>query len=208
MSNVKDLRGMKFGLLSVVMLNKVENYKAFWQCKCFCGNDVVRSASFLKSKKSNLSCGCSFVHGRMTHGESKTPLYAAWAAMKNRCRAKGEYAARGIGFSDDWKKFDKFKSDMGDSFKEGLSLDRINNLLGYSKENCRWSTQEEQRSHSSKVIRFDYNGKSITLKEAAAMTGLKLATIRHRLKSGWSPDDIISRRPSDPLSMMQPLVRE
>lgn len=208
MSNVKDLRGLKFGSLSVVKLNKVENYKAFWECNCSCGNNVVRSSSFLKSKKSNLSCGCSFVHGRSTHGESKTPLYAAWAGMKNRCRPNGPYASRGIGFSDNWRTFDTFKSDMGKSFKEGLSLDRVDNLKGYSKDNCRWVTPSEQRSHSSKTIRFTYRGNSITLKEASDMTGLKVATIRARLKSGWSPNDIINRRPSDPSSMMQPLFHE
>ena len=208
MSNVKDLRGLKFGALKVVCLKQVLNYKAFWNCVCSCGANVVRSSTYLKSNEDTASCGCKNKRGNPTHGESKTPLYAAWAGMKNRCRPNGQYAKRGITVCVEWFDFSTFKRDMGHSFKEGLSLDRIDNTAGYFKSNCRWVTQEEQRSHSSKVLRFNYNGKTLTIKEAADMTGLKVATIRHRVKSGWSPNDIINRRPSDPSSLMQPLPHE
>lgn len=75
--------------------------------------------------------------------------YRAWEAMKRRCDNPGNpkdlknYKGRGITYDPRWKLWKNFLEDMGEC-PEGLQLDRRDNELGYSKENCRWVTRSVQ----------------------------------------------------------------
>ena len=46
-----------------------------------------------------------------------------------------------------WEDFDTFVSDIGERPSPQHSLDRIDNNLGYTPENCRWATQSEQNEN-------------------------------------------------------------
>lgn len=78
-----------------------------------------------------------------------SPTYRSWESMKSRCKGtsskcdRPNYFERGITFCKEWEYFSDFLSDMGIR-PEGKTLDRINNDLGYFKENCRWATSSEQ----------------------------------------------------------------
>lgn len=76
-------------------------------------------------------------------------FYKIWAGMKARCQNPKDtryfkYGARGITVCERWQKFAAFEDDMLATYRPELTLDRINNDLGYCPENCRWATYKEQ----------------------------------------------------------------
>lgn len=94
--------------------------------------------------------------GTISHGHTLTngvrhftPTYRSWADMKSRCtnpnrgRDTANYLDRGITYDPRWERFDCFLEDMG-ARPEGMTLDRRDNSLGYSKSNCRWATASQQ----------------------------------------------------------------
>jgi hypothetical protein len=68
-----------------------------------------------------------------------------------KCRSFKNYGGRGIKVCDRWRcgengllsGYQSFIADMGER-PPGMTLDRINNDLGYFKVNCRWATRKEQ----------------------------------------------------------------
>jgi hypothetical protein len=85
------------------------------------------------------------------------PFYAAWMRMRSRCNNPNRdnfdyYGGKGITVCIEWDSFRTFHQDMFDTWSQGLSLDRINNDKGYSKENCRWSTKTASRRNRSSVL--------------------------------------------------------
>ena len=92
---------------------------------------------------------------RKNHGMHKTATYRSWQDMKSRCYneknvAFSYYGGRGIVVCGEWRdSFINFLNDMGEAPK-GLTLDKIDNSKGYSKENCRWATKSEQSYNQRK----------------------------------------------------------
>jgi hypothetical protein len=62
------------------------------------------------------------------------------------------YGARGVTVCDRWQDFWAFIDDMGAKPSSRHSVDRINNDLGYSPENCRWATAKEQGRNTRKTV--------------------------------------------------------
>ncbi len=97
---------------------------------------------------------CSRTHAK-THGMTNTAPYRSWANMLTRTTNKN---SRDYEFYKDkvppkrWFTFELFWEDMKDGYAEGLSIDRIDNDAPYSKENCRWTTQEVQ-TRNTRLLR-------------------------------------------------------
>ena len=81
-----------------------------------------------------------------------SPEYYSWANMRQRClnpRRKdySYYGGRGITVCDRWSLFENFLEDMGLKPSSLHQLDRENNSLSYSPDNCRWATKSEQMAN-------------------------------------------------------------
>ena len=130
---------------------------------------------------------------------SSTRTYTIWQGMKARCDKKNtpfykNYGGRGISYTKKWSTFNSFYKDMGEAPK-GMTLERIDNEKGYSKENCKWATWIEQHSNTRRSVKLWYKGKNRTLSEISRMTGLSPKMLSKRLKRGWSEYDTINTKP-------------
>lgn len=119
-----------------------------------CNTEFEARTSNVK-KDNTTTCGC-FRYSNTTD-IAKHRLYKTWAGMVHRCyNPKAPsfkwYGARGISVCEEWRAcIDNFIQDMFPSFEEGLSLDRVDNSLGYSKYNCRWADRATQGSNTTKL---------------------------------------------------------
>lgn len=160
MSKRIDLYGQRFGRLVVV--SRAENSKnghARWNCKCDCGNEVTVSSSELRGER-QVSCGCynneRFIkeNRQIKHGLRHHKLYGVWRSMKERCTLKThkawrDYGGRGIKVCDEWLNDFQCFYDWAtkNGYKEGLTIDRIDNDSGYYPRNCRWVTMAVQNKN-------------------------------------------------------------
>ena len=182
-----ELQGVRFGRLTV--LKKAANTnKAFWVCVCDCGAVVTKAQIDLRSGDTK-SCGCIkkelLVARNKTHGLCSTPAYKKWQGMWRRVRGtdkKQNACYVGVTVCKRWEKFENFFVDMGEP-PEGFSLDRINNLKGYSKKNCRWVPLAEQARNTRRQRLY----KGVCLSEAARAAGLTPDIVFDRVnKLGWT----------------------
>lgn len=122
----------------------------------------------------------------------QTRIYKAWSNMKTRCNNPKfneyhRYGGRGISYCKEWDRFESFYLDMVDGYSDTLTLDRIDNDKGYSKDNCRWATIEEQTNGRSTNRVITINGRTQTLAQWIRVSGLKSSTVRQRFYVyGWS----------------------
>lgn len=98
--------------------------------------------------------------------QANKSLYWAWKSMKQRCqnpkcKAFVNYGARGITVCAEWQEFEPFCSwALKSGFEPGLDLDRSDNNLGYSPENCRWVKRQENVNNRRKTIMLTVNGET------------------------------------------------
>lgn len=113
--------------------------------------------------------------------------YRAWKNMKSRCyspsQTKGNYKANKIEVCEEWiNSFDTFLKDLGEAPSEEYSLDRIDNNLGYCKENCRWTTQDVQCKNRGTFNKlFTYQNETKVLKDWAKHFNIKYTTLYDRI---------------------------
>lgn len=121
-------------------------------------------------------------------------LVNVWNGMRQRCNNPNtvnypRYGGRGITVCERWGKFNNFYEDMGLSYEPGLTLDRIDNSLGYTPENCRWVTAKQNNNNKRNNRLVTINGETKTLTQWCESLGLRRGTVNQRISvCGWSVD--------------------
>lgn len=157
-----DLIGQRFGRLVVTQRAGSARGRSLWRAICDCGAEAVASADCLRTGGTR-SCGCvrretarrngarSDGSANVKHGGIGTPEYNTWKSMRRRASGKGSPEDRelylGVTCCERWASFAHFLSDMGRRPSPVHSIDRINNLLGYEPDNCRWATPTTQANN-------------------------------------------------------------
>jgi hypothetical protein len=189
------LEGQRFGRLSVISLAGVKNGMSLWLCHCDCGKESTVIGKHLRTGNTK-SCGCLQAERRLrlTHGHARrgsvSRTFSKWRGMIRRCtdpRCKNwkDYGGRGIGVCDRWlASFENFLSDMGEA-PAGLTIERIDNSLGYEPGNCRWETVANQCRNRRSNRWPTYNGRTQCESDWALEMGVHRTTLRSRLSRGW-----------------------
>lgn len=203
MSRSVDLEGMRFGRLSVIGKTRSKSGRVAWLCKCDCGNESAPLTTDLTSGRTQ-SCGC--LHRENVgnvfrkHGQYGTRLYKIWSNMIQRCTNPNHnyyslYGAKGIAVCDAWMQFDAFYEwAVKSGYADSLSIDRIDNDKGYSPDNCRWATPQEQTDNRRCSIYVSFNGERKTLKEWSNETGIAYKNLLWRMRHGWTIEKALTTK--------------
>lgn len=205
MGTFKDLTGQKFGRLTVV--SRAENYKSpsgktyktIYNCICDCGNKAsVKSQNLLSG--GSKSCGCLMKDfaKKGTHHMSRTRFYRIYSGIIERCyntknHAYQYYGGRGIKVSDDWLSFDGFAKDMFPTYKDGLSIERLDPNKNYEAGNCKWIPLTEQNLNKRNTRWITFMGETLPLALIAKKYEIDIRLLWKRLKRGWSVEDAIEK---------------
>ena len=166
---VKPLIGALFGRLIVQDYDCRPRYVSV---SCSCGTTKTVRYDHLKSGRTK-SCGCLRVETSKTantvHGEYYSAEYKVYRNAIDRCynsnnKRYADYGGRGITVSKAWlEDFNVFLADMGRRPTPQHQLERLDNELGYCKENCKWATRLEQARNKRNNVLVDFEDQQIGL---------------------------------------------
>lgn len=194
-----DLTGQTFGRLTVIeRAGRTAHGHATWTCLCSCGTTTTVTTRNLRG--TTTSCGCARREQAQTlnriHGETETALHRRWQTMLTRVTNPNsekfaDYGGRGITIAERWlepdgRGFMNFRADMGDGFREDLTLDRIDVNGPYTPENCRWATAKQQARNTRRNRYLALWGQTKSLAEWCELLDLKYDATKRRLQRGWS----------------------
>ena len=206
MGELIDLKGKRFGRLTVINQSKKRGNAGqyYWDCLCDCGNKTTVSGVNLRNSNTK-SCGCykKLVAKKslFKHGKKRHPLYRVWSTMKERCKNPNSkkfknYGLRGISVCKKWDSdfMNFYNWAMNNGYLKGLSIERIDNNGNYEPKNCKWITMAEQAKNKTTTVRVYYFGKEMTIAELSNKTGLSYDLLYQRIfKLKWSVDDAVKR---------------
>lgn len=198
-----DLSKRKFGKLIVLShggyyCNSQGKRLSLWECQCRCGAIVI-------SKGHDLRRGCvtqcreCTAEAHRTHGMTGTKEYCTWRGIRRRCfnvndNSYPHYGGRGLVVCRRWDSlFEAFFEDMGPAPTNELSIDRIDNAIGYTcgkcsecaqnqwPANCRWATAQQQSDNSSVPRWIEVGGDRLSLAGWAKKLGISREAMRLRV---------------------------
>lgn len=133
---------------------------------CTCGDTFITSLQSVRSGTSTKCKVCRYASVKeknTKHGESRTKLYDLWKDMNHRVNSKSKatsYLDKGIYVCQEWvNSFTEFRDwALINGYKKGLTIDRRDNNLHYSPDNCRWVTQTVQTRNTRVLYNHNTSG--------------------------------------------------
>ena len=128
----------------------------------YCGENVEAVTSNVKRSKSGRCTKCKFI----TNDKKNSPQYNRWSSMISRCynpKAPNykDYGARCIKvyllWKNSFKAYSKYINTLPNAGLHGLTIDRIDNNLGYYPGNLRWATPTVQ-GHNTRISKRNTSG--------------------------------------------------
>lgn len=176
--------------------NFSNNWKQYAKFKCICRSEFIAVIYRVKSGHTK-TCGCLIAKrnkDRLTsHGMTKSKEYNTWINLIQRCTNPNNdhfhrYGGRGITICESWlESFENFYNDMGSPASLRHSIERIENELGYCKENCKWELAKAQSNNRSTNLKITYNNETMTLKQWTEKLNLDYYMVHQRIKKlNWS----------------------
>lgn len=193
----KKLTGERYGRFCV--LEQADDYitptgkrRTQWLCQCDCGKQFIAETTNIL-KGNTKSCGCfareRSVQSSITHGGRYSRLYSIWSNIVTRCYNHNasnykNYGGRGIAMCEEWRdSFESFRSWANENgYSDMSTIDRINNELGYSPDNCRWATPSTQAKNRRSTVAVTVDGVTMTLSEWADTLGYSRSIFHSRAK--------------------------
>lgn len=133
-------------------------------------------------------------------------LLVLWSGVNDRCnrpkaRSYKDYGAKGVTLCHEWSnrqgqiRFVKWC--LANGYREGLDIDRINNLKGYSPDNCRFTTRKINCRNKSNNVNLTFEGetKCVSAWGEDPRCPVSPGQFAQRIKAGWS----IERAMTQPL---------
>lgn len=123
--------------------------------------------------------------------EERASLLNKLRSMKDRCYYPKNknyplYGAKGIGICDEWlndkESFIKWAETQ--NYKLGLTIERHDNSMDYSPNNCCFVPMSMQPKNTSRNVFVDYHGETLIISDVARREGVSCEAIRKRIKRG------------------------
>ena len=172
-------------------LVKINGSNIHWSCIYCLGTGSARVNNW-NSPRARTCCGEEFYKGR-------DRLLVVWTDMVSRCtNPKHPAYSRYFMFGKpDWNNFSEFKTwALGSGWSYGLDIDRINNSLGYSANNCRFVSRSINCRNKSNNRMLSAFGETKTLADWIddARCVVSHGTLTARVdRYGWGAERAISQ---------------
>lgn len=204
-----NLIGQKFGKLTVLKFIGNDKYNnRIWECICECGNITKVNSCSLRSNNTK-SCGCLIkevsskigLNNKKDFIMSQTKIYRIWDGICQRCLNPKtikykNYGGRGIKICDEWLNDSQVFYDwaINNGYKEGLSIERVDNNGNYEPNNCKWATVKEQNNNTRHNVLIAFEGKVQNIEQWAYEKGINHKTLWARVrKYGWSVEKALTK---------------
>lgn len=140
---------------------------------------------------------------RRTHGRSGTRIYLIWQNLRKRCLSPDHpqyknYGGRGITVCEEWRGKHGFLAfldwALANGYQDDLFIDREENDIGYSPENCRWVTRVVNNNNRRVNVFIAAFGESKTPAEWSRDPRCRVTsdTLNSRVKEGWPVESAIT----------------